>query len=404
MSFIKLSSYIVSTLILAHRLIMKCRVCKLDCFEKPLLTYKNMPSSAQGFPDLSDIRYDKGANLNLFQCSSCGLVQLDGAPVSYYKKVIRSSSFSDEMNEFRYRQFVSWVAKYNLKNKYILEVGCGKGEYLSILEKTEILAAHGIEYAKESVGLCNNSKLCVTRGFFGDEDFVLPREKYDGFVCLNFMEHWPDPNKALGHLKKSLSDDAMGIVEVPNFDMILGQGLYSEFISDHLLYFTKDTLTFALNYNGFEVVECSVVWHDYIISAVVRKRKKLNMSLLERQKLKIESELNSFIGMFDTKSVAIWGAGHQSLAVMSLANLNNKVQYVVDSATFKQGKYTPATHIPIVAPIELINNPVEAVIIIAASYSDEVAYIMKSSYQHIKYVAILEDAGLRIVSQGEICE
>ena len=378
--------------------IMKCRVCKSNCFDSPLLRYTNMPSSAQGFPDLKSLKNDNGSDLNLFQCSSCGLVQLSEKPVSYYKEVIRASSFSDEMKKFRGEQFVSWVDKYNLKGKSILEVGCGRGEYLSILKQTEVSLAHGIEYSKESVSSCINSELSVTKGFFGDENFVLPKQKYDGFICLNFMEHWPNPNKVLAHLKKNLSEDAIGIVEVPNFDMILKQGLYSEFISDHLFYFTKDTLTFMLNYNGFEVIECSVIWHDYILSAVVRKRKRIDLSLLKSRKLNVETELNSFIDKFEKKEVAIWGAGHQSLAVMSLAKLENKIRYVVDSAPFKQGKYTPATHFPIVAPIELVNNPVKAVIIIAASYSNEVARIMKNTYQHIKYVVIVEDTGLRDIS------
>ena len=378
--------------------IMKCRVCKSNCFDSPLLRYTNMPSSAQGFPDLKSLKNDNGSDLNLFQCSSCGLVQLSEKPVSYYKEVIRASSFSDEMKKFRGEQFLSWVDKYNLKGKSILEVGCGRGEYLSILKQTEVSLAHGIEYSKESVSSCINSELSVTKGFFGDENFVLPKQKYDGFICLNFMEHWPNPNKVLAHLKKNLSEDAIGIIEVPNFDMILKQGLYSEFISDHLFYFTKDTLTFMLNYNGFEVIECSVIWHDYILSAVVRKRKRIDLSLLKSRKLNVETELNSFIDKFEKKEVAIWGAGHQSLAVMSLAKLENKIRYVVDSAPFKQGKYTPATHFPIVAPIELVNNPVKAVIIIAASYSNEVARIMKNTYQHIKYVVIVEDTGLRDIS------
>ena len=378
--------------------IMKCRVCKSNCFDSPLLRYTNMPSSAQKFPDLKSLKNDNGSDLNLFQCSSCGLVQLSEKPVSYYKEVIRASSFSSEMKRFRSEQFVSWVDKYNLKGKSILEVGCGRGEYLSILKQTEVSLAHGIEYSKESVSSCINSEISVTKGFFGDENFVLPKQKYDGFICLNFIEHWPNPNKVLAHLKKNLSEDAIGIVEVPNFDMILKQGLYSEFISDHLFYFTKDTLTFMLNYNGFEVIECSVIWHDYILSAVVRKRKRIDLSLLKSRKLNVETELNSFIDKFEKKEVAIWGAGHQSLAVMSLAKLENKIRYVVDSAPFKQGKYTPATHFPIVAPIELVNNPVKAVIIIAASYSNEVAYIMKNTYQHIKYVVIVEDTGLRVIS------
>ncbi len=376
---------------------VKCRVCASDCFKEMLLSYTNMPSSAQGFPELEDLENDCGSDLNLFQCSSCSLVQLNNQPVSYYKEVIRAAAFSDEMKEFRSEQFASWVEKYLLTRKNVIEVGCGRGEYLSILGKAGVGLAHGIEYSKQAVNACRVEGYSVTKGFFGDKNFTLPESKYDGFVCLNFMEHWPDPNRVLEHLKHNLSEDAVGIIEVPNFDMILKKGLYSEFISDHLLYFTKDTLTFVLNYNGFEVIECSEIWYDYILSAVVRRRRKTDLSLLGEYRSKIQIELDSFIDQFGENKVAVWGAGHQSLAVMSLANLSGRIRYVVDSAPFKQNKFTPATHIPIVSPKELKNDPVEAVIIIAASYSNEVVKIMKNLYGQIGHVAVLEDKGLRII-------
>ena len=70
---------------------------------------------------------------------------------------------------------------------------------------------------------------------------------------------------------------------------------------------------------------------------------------------------------------------------------------MVDSAAFKQGKYTPATHIPIVAPAALDADPVEAVIVMAASYSDEVARILREKFSAKLSVAILRDFGLEPV-------
>ena len=35
---------------------------------------------------------------------------------------------------------------------------------------------------------------------------------------------------------------SFGIIEVPNFDMILKKKLYTEFIRDHIYYFTKEIL------------------------------------------------------------------------------------------------------------------------------------------------------------------
>jgi hypothetical protein len=66
----------------------------------------------------------------------------------------------------------------------------------------------------------------------------------------------------------------------------------------------------------------------------------------------------------------------------------------VDSAVFKQGKYTPATHIPIVSPETLNSDPVDAVIVMAASYSDEVAMILRRHFSKQMHIAILRDYGL----------
>jgi len=372
---------------------LDCRVCRSVCFNEVLLTYNNMPSSAQGFPEFKDLKNDIGSSLSVLECSSCGLIQLNNPPVSYYKEVIRAVAFSEEMCEFREVQFKAWINKNGLLNKSVLEIGCGKGEYLSILNKSGVFA-HGVEFSEQSVMACRELGLSVTQGYFGDYDFILPYPKYAGFTCLNFMEHWPDPNKALAHLKECLVDGGIGLIEVPNFDMILKKGLFSEFISDHLLYFTQETLIYMMQHNGFEVLECSSVWHDYIISIVVRKRVKTDLKFFDEYRLRVESELNSFIDKFSSGRVAIWGAGHQALAVISLAGISMKIKYVIDSALFKQGKYTPASHVPIVAPEELNLDPVDAVIIMAASYSDEVARIVREKYSSRIQVAILRDHGL----------
>jgi hypothetical protein len=98
--------------------------------------------------------------------------------------------------------------------------------------------------------------------------------------------------------------------------------------------------------------------------------------------------------------VAVWGAGHQALAVMALADLGGKIRYVIDSAPFKQGKFTPATHIPIVAPEHLKTDPVDAIIVMAASYSDEVAKLIVEKYREHIEIAILRDYGLECVNKN----
>lgn len=356
-----------------------------------------MPATAQGFPTQETLSQDRGEHLEVVECAGCGLVQLTNPPVSYYRDVIRAAAYSPEMGEFRLKQFKDWALEFGLMSKKVLEIGCGKGEYLSLLQASG-LDAYGIEHALESVEICQKNSLKVTQGYLGDnEEIVYKDGLFDGFVCLNFMEHWPTPRKSLQALLPKLNEGAIGLVEVPNFDMIVQKGLFSEFIADHLLYFTEATLRQLLQNNGFEVLECKPVWQDYILSAVVRKRKQTNLSFFADFRNKISQNLHAYIDQFTEKKVAVWGAGHQALAVISLADISQKIAFVVDSAPFKQGKFTPASHLPIVAPQALIDEPVETVIVMAASYSDEVARNIKNQFPHIKNIAILRDDGLEEV-------
>lgn len=374
----------------------KCRVCGHDFFEEPLLRYENMPGVAQFLPDAESLEADKGVDLEVCQCPGCGLVQLNSEPVPYYKEVIRSAAFSGEMKNFRMEQFRQFIEKYSLEGRKIIEIGCGRGEYLSIMQQFGV-DVYGLEGSEESVAQCVDNKLKVSKGFVDSSAYELDHAPFDAFFILNYLEHLPDLNSTLRGICNNLADCAVGLVEVPNFNMILRNNLFSEFTTDHLFYFTKETLSKTLSQNGFEIIECDEVWYKYIISAVVKKRKKLDISDFYKYQAKLKNVIEGYILRFKNKKVAIWGAGHQALAIIALVNLSGKIKYVVDSATFKQGKYTPATHIPIVSPDTLIKDPVDAVIVMAASYSDEVAGIIRQKYDRNINISILRDFGLELI-------
>ncbi len=375
--------------------INKCRVCGHKFFEAPLLRYRNMPRAAQFLPDKDALLGDKGVDLEVYQCSGCGLVQLNSDPVPYYKEVIRAAGFSEEMKNFRKKQFAGFVQKYSLKKKKVIEIGCGRGEYLSIMQQFDV-EAYGLEYSQASVAHCLKNGLKVSKGFLKSSTARLKYGPFDAFFILNFLEHLPDPNSILGGIYNNLTNEAIGLIEVPNFDMILRNRLFSEFMSDHLFYFTKETLNRTLEWNGFEIIDCKQVWHEYIISLVVKKREKLDLSHFYKHEAQLKNEIKRYIRRFKDKKVAIWGAGHQALAIISLMNLSGKIRYVVDSATFKQSKFTLATHIPIVSPETLSKDRVDAVIVMAASYSDEIARIIRQKFDRNIDIAILRDSGLEI--------
>jgi len=123
----------------------------------------------------------------------------------------------------------------------------------------------------------------------------------------------------------------------------------------------------------------------------------LDITYFHRHQEKITAEVMTYLKPFAAKRVAVWGAGHQALALIALTGIAGSIRYVVDSAPFKQGRYTPATHLPVVAPEALFEDPVDAVLVIAGSYSDEVAWKIRQECNLKMPVAVLRGDGLERV-------
>ena len=365
-----------------------CRICGQELFPEALLELKNMPAAAQNFPTKETLSEDHGMDLELRQCSCCGVIQLTNPPVPYFRDVIRAAGCSPEMREFRLKQFSQWIRKYHLQDAGILEIGCGKGEYLDIMREAggEV---YGTEHAADSAAVCRAHGLPVEEVYFEHGDERLTNAPFGGFFILNWLEHIPDLRTFLRGVRGNLTADAAGLIEVPNFDMMRKHGQVAEFTSDHLYYFTEDTLRTTLECCGFEVLFCRPVWYDYILSAEVRRKTPMDASLFLRRQERLCREITDFVDRY--RKIAVWGAGHQALAVLAMTEVREKICYVVDSSPFKQGKFTHATHLPIMPPETLKSDPPEAILVMCAGFSDEVARIIRERYDTAIPLAILRE-------------
>ncbi len=204
----------------------KCRVCGHKIYEDPLLRYESMPSASQFLPDINSISGDTPVDLEICQCTGCGLIQLNNEPVPYYREVIRAADISEEMKDFRRKQFHKFVKKHSITEKKIIEIGCGRGEYMSLMQQF-CVNTYGIEYSTESVRQCTNNGLNVSKDFIESGTQKLRNAPFDAFYILNYLEHLPNINSTLRGIYNNLSAEAVGLVEVPNFDMILQNKLFS---------------------------------------------------------------------------------------------------------------------------------------------------------------------------------
>ena len=358
----------------------RCIACGAPLWETPLLTLDNMPASAQHMPDAEHVGADKGLTLDLCQCSGCGLVQFDCEPVDYYRDVIRAGGFSKTMVELRRYQYKHLIDSYHLEGKKFIEVGCGQGEFLKVLSEFPV-EVHGIEHDPHLVELARAQGLDVTEGFTETEDTRFAGGLYDVFLSFNFLEHQPDPSTMLQAIYRNLEDDAMGLITVPSFEYIMDHNSYYELIRDHLAYYTFETLTPLLERNGFQVEECEVINRD-TLSVIVRKRPQMDTENLLECYVNLKREMETYMKYLDAwdKKVAIWGASHQGFTLAATTKLGEKARYIIDSAPFKQGKFAPASHLPIVGPDHFHEHPVDAIIITAPGYTDEIAASIRQKF------------------------
>ena len=358
----------------------RCIACGAPLWETPLLTLDNMPASAQHMPDAQGVKEDRGLTLDLCQCMGCGLVQFDCEPVDYYRDVIRAGGFSRTMVELRRYQYKHLIDSYHLEGKKFIEVGCGQGEFLKVLSEFPV-EVHGIEHDPHLVELARAQGLDVTEGFTETEDTRFAGGLYDVFLSFNFLEHQPDPSTMLQAIYRNLEDDAMGLITVPSFEYIMDHNSYYELIRDHLAYYTFETLTPLLERNGFQVEECEVINRD-TLSVIVRKRPQMDTENLLECYVNLKREMETYMKYLDAwdKKVAIWGASHQGFTLAATTKLGEKARYIIDSAPFKQAKFAPASHLPIVGPDHFHEHPVDAIIITAPGYTDEIAASIRQKF------------------------
>jgi len=371
-----------------------CRVCGQELYSKNILLLKDIPQDAQSF-SISPHQKKTTRHLAIKQCSGCGLAQINHPPVHYYKNVIRANAFSKEMLSFRKKQLALWSKKYLHKTSKVLEIGSGKGEYLELMNNMGI-NAYGIENSRANI-LQSSIAQKIEQGYLNPKTPLLKNGLFDAFLSFNFMEHWPDPSSVFKGLKKNLTQEAIGLIEVPNFDMMIQKKMYSEFIPDHLFYFTQDTFRRTLELNGFDVIKIAPIWSDYILSAEIKRRKKLSFGDFQIDQANLKYQLNEFLKAHQKLPIVIWGAGHQALSTISMNHISKKIAYIVDSAPFKQGKFAPGCNLLVNPPEQLTKDQIKNLIIMGAGYSDEILEIVKKKYQQILNIAILREDHLEII-------
>jgi len=367
----------------------ECRLCASTRTEL-LINLDGFPKAAQHFiSSLEQIEEDQPITLKVCQCIDCGLIQLKNDPVSYYKDVITAASLSEGSKENLVNEWRPFIEKYNILGKDAIEVGSGKGDFLEVLGRLDV-NAYGIEHSRENINECKKKKLNVEKAYLTE----LPEaynKKYSLVVCNNFLEHQPDTKKYISCLRDLVRNDGVIYISVPNVDYLLEKNCLYEFVADHLVYFTEKTLRKAMEINGFNVLESYKKNNGNDLVVIAKPEPRINIDGAIETVSDIVKSIQKEVGRHT--NVAIWSAGHRALALMAIAKLE-KIKYVIDSATFKQGKFTPILHKKIISPEDFISIKCDLLIImLPGNYAEQVIRFLEEKKISCKIV-VFEDKAL----------
>ena len=352
---------------------IKCRACGSNQLSEPTC-FGEWPKSAQKFGLNREDSLKARCTLEVVECLGCTHVQLKGNPVEYYQEVIRSAKVSEEMQDFRRKQFKKIAENHlglNLRDLVAFEVGSGAGEYAEILSglgshvfALDISDKQSMNKKVDSItqiqGYPDQIHFHRIRMQIGSEQ----KKRINLLYSFNFIEHWPEPISSLKLLAELMPNDCTYLLEVPNSEMIVNEGLFSELIPDHLSYFTYTSFATLLSNAGLEIISIDRIYNDYILSALCKKSNATRGHVLKRLKIKHEEGVREFSEFVNQSEIPliIWGASHQTLVYLASIPMNEKIDCVVDNAEFKQNRYMigsdyyiyPTSHLASKSPARLL--------------------------------------------------
>ncbi|WP_287209827.1 class I SAM-dependent methyltransferase [Mesorhizobium sp.] len=292
----------------------------------------------------------------------------------------------------RFVEFVETLAErlsrtYALSGKTIVDIGCGKGDFLKRLSL--ISGAQGIGFDKSFEDNRGDAVPGVRfiNDWFGDSYADL---RPDLVVCRQVLEHIAEPVKFLRALRAhpGIGPETVFFFEVPNVLYTLRDMGIWDLIYEHASYFTPASLNAAFETAGFRVLDAGTSFGDqylyiearpaapkYATSVDSREIEMLVRDFERAYRDKIE-RLGGYIARRNPQQIVVWGGGSKGITFVNVVPGADRIRAIIDVNPHKQGRFAPGTATPILAPEELRGQPVESIIVMNPLYREEITSLV----------------------------
>lgn len=327
-------------------------------------------------------------------CQFCGFIfntVFDPGLHEYSARYEETQGFSPTFNAFSRSLATHLIDQYNLYNKDIIEIGCGKGEFLTLL--CELGQNRGVGFDPAYISERNDGKAKDQIVFI--KDFYSEKyAHYQGdFVCCKMtLEHIPSTADFLDQVGFSVSKDRGTIIffQVPDSLRILEECAYEDIYYEHCSYFCAGSLARLFQEHGLEVLKVGTEYDGQYLTIEARasSRTVTGNGYADKQLNDIRGYVKDFSSRYRDKvakwqkllsdrseageKVVMWGSGSKGVSFLASLDRPEQIEYVVDINPFRQNHYMSGYGQKIVAPEFLQDYQPDLVIVMNRIYMDEI--------------------------------
>jgi SAM-dependent methyltransferase len=332
-------------------------------------------------------------DIRLGFCEICGFIYnttFDRQLVEYSSRCEETQGFSPFFRAWHEGLARRLVDRYSLRSKNIVEIGCGKGEFLTLL--CDLGDNRGMGFDPAYIPERTPTEAARRARFIPDLFTEKSGELQTDFLCCKMtLEHIADTADFIRMVRCSLrnSPDAHVFFQVPDVLRVLEEEAFWDIYYEHCSYFTVGSLARLFRRMGFAVLDVGREYSNQYVT--IEARVGEGMASLPAPEADLEN-VRTFVQSFATRvprriaewrkrlegyrekglKTVVWGAGSKGVTFLSTLNVPDAVEYVVDINPHMSKHYMAKSGIEIVGPFALRDYRPDVVIVMNPVYRQEI--------------------------------
>jgi 2-polyprenyl-3-methyl-5-hydroxy-6-metoxy-1,4-benzoquinol methylase len=343
--------------------------------------------------------------LHAYVCERCFLVQLEEfvAPGDIFSEYAYFSSYADSWVEHARKYCALMCERFGLdRRSRVVEIASNDGYLLQhfVARGVQVL---GVEPAANVAEVAIEKGIPSVVKFFGSKtarELASEFGRPDLLLGNNVLAHVPDLNDFVSGMKLLLGESGVITMEFPHLLDLMQHNQFDTIYHEHFSYFSFATVTEVFRQHGLTLFDVERIpthggslriygRHTEDASKPVSARAHELLAVEERFGLrKLETYAAFAEQVRETKRALLefligakragkriigYGAPGKGNTLLNYCGIGTDfLDFTVDRNPYKQGKYTPGTHIPIRHPDELIKARPDYVLILPWNLKDEI--------------------------------